>query len=165
MLTAFYSKSLVGHHLNPSSQLCRNCCSRLHVKAAFSRQVCLTIASQFQLFRWSLGNRCICLRLKPLCPYYMRYCDPFIISYKKSLCTAVIHRRKIPGRLQMLEKGNKFLFWHPSNTVNRVCILPLLISRFIWANTTPRSKPSALSVTNTLFLQGLVPISHQLQQR
>lgn len=67
-----------------SSQLCRNCCSKFQIKAAFSRQVCLAIASQFQLFRWSLGNRCICLRLKPLCPYYMRYHDPFIISYKKA---------------------------------------------------------------------------------
>lgn len=67
-----------------SSQLCRNCCPKFQIKAAFSRQVCLTIASQFQLFRWSLGNRCICLRLKPLCPYYMRYHDPFIISYKKA---------------------------------------------------------------------------------
>lgn len=88
-------------------QLCRNCCSKLRVKAAFSRQFCLTTASQFQLSRWSLGNRCICLclRLKPLCPYYMRYHDPFIIGYKKASVLQWYIEGKSLEDLKYLRKG------------------------------------------------------------
>lgn len=54
---------------------------------------------------------------------------PLYNTLQKSLCTAVIRIRKITGRLKIFEDRNKFLFWHHSNIVNSVCILPLLIFR------------------------------------
>lgn len=76
---------LVSHCLyTPPAHPTRNASPNSRLRQAIFRQFRATI-SQLQLFRWSSGNRCICLcgRLKPLCPYSMRYSDLFIIPYKK----------------------------------------------------------------------------------
>lgn len=106
MLTASYSKSLISHHLYTAPVNSAGS-SKLQDKAAFSRQSCLTMAPQFLLFRWGSGNRCICLclRLKPLCPDYTRYHNPFITGYKKASVLQWYREGKSLEELKYLRKG------------------------------------------------------------